>query len=188
MRPCVFLDRDGVLIEDVDLLTDLHRVRLLPGVSEALTRLHRRGFALVVVSNQTVVARGLASEAEVSGIHAWLDRKFETTSARLDAWYFCPHHPHADVSSYRQECECRKPRPGMLLRAQRELCIDLQRSFMVGDRLSDVHAGAAAGCKTILVQTGKHLAPPIVGMSETMVQPDHTCADLVSAATWILGV
>jgi D-glycero-D-manno-heptose 1,7-bisphosphate phosphatase len=189
MRPCVFLDRDGVLIEDVDLLTSVDDVRVLPGVPQTLARLRSRGFVLVVVSNQTVVARGMATEPDVTGIHTLLGRQLEQEAAGIDAWYFCPHHPHANVPDYRQDCECRKPRPGMLLRAQRDLEIDLQRSFMVGDRLSDVQAGAAAGCRTILVQTGKHLAPPIVGMGETYnsVRPDHTCADLAEAGQWILG-
>src|SRR5436309_1463737 len=113
MRPCVFLDRDGVLIEDVNLLTNAGDVRVLPGVPETLAGLRARGFALVVVSNQTVVARGLATEAEVSDIHALLDRQFEQAGTEIDAWCFCPHHPHADISEYRQECECRKPRPGL---------------------------------------------------------------------------
>ena len=107
---------------------------------------------------------------------------------RLDGIYFCPHHPNATLATYRSDCDCRKPRAGLFLRAARELDLDLSRSFAVGDRLTDIIAGARAGCRTVLVETGKHLDPAIetVEPLDTAVRADYTCADLAAAASWIL--
>ena len=164
------LDRDGVLNEDTHLLSRRRDLRLLTGVAEALNSLRASGFKLIVISNQPIVARGLASEP-------------------LDAFYYCPHHPSATLASYRIVCECRKPRPGMLLRAAAEHHLDLSASFMVGDRITDVIAGAHAGCRTIQVRTGRHEAPPIetVGPLDEDVRPDHVCSGLPEAARWILS-
>jgi D-glycero-D-manno-heptose 1,7-bisphosphate phosphatase len=188
MSAAVFLDRDGVLVRDVDLLCHKDDVCVLEGVPQALDQLHRAGFRLVVVSNQTVVARGLASEAEVRALHRHLQDLLEQGGGpRLDGWYFCPHHPKATLIQYREVCECRKPSPGLINQAARGLGLDLRASFMVGDRITDIIAGARAGTRTVLVQTGKHLDPPIE-MSEPLeaaIQPDHTCMDLCEAAQWI---
>jgi D-glycero-D-manno-heptose 1,7-bisphosphate phosphatase len=191
MNVAVFLDRDGVLIEDVHLLTDLADIRILEGVAQALRSLKESGFQLIVISNQTVVARGLVTEQEVHAINAKMERLLEQAGGpHLDGFYFCPHHPNATLPAYRTACECRKPRPGLLLRAARERDLNLGASFAVGDRITDIIAGARAGCRTVLVQTGKHLAPPIetVEPLDESVQPDHVCADLRAAAKWILGV
>lgn len=191
MKAAVFLDRDGVLVEDVDLLVQREDVRLLEGVPNALNLLKQAGFSLVVVSNQTVVARGLATETEVRDLNDHLQQMIEQAGGpRLDGWYFCPHHPKANLPTYRTDCECRKPRPGMLLRAARELDLDLSASFMVGDRITDIIAGASAGCRTVLVQTGKHLEPPIetIGLLDTSILPDYACANLLAASRWIQDV
>ena len=190
MIPAVFLDRDGVLVEDVDLLTNEADFRLLPGVTAALTRLHAAGLPLVVVSNQPIVARGLATEADVVTLHKFLQTLLVQAGAPPpDGWYFCPHHPRANIPAYRLKCECRKPQPGMLLHAARELGLDLPASFMVGDRITDIIAGARAGCRTILVQTGMHSQPPIETAEplDVSVQPDFICAGLPTAAEWILS-
>lgn len=185
----VFLDRDGVLIEDVDLLTESTRIRILPGVPEALARLKAAGFALLVVSNQTVVARGLLDEAQVLALHIEVEARLAASGAPpLDGFYFCPHHPKATLACYRCDCECRKPRPGLLLQAAREHGIDLASSFLVGDRPSDILAGAAAGCRTLWVETGQHQAPPIETIDAPAVpRPDFICADLRAGTRWILG-
>jgi D-glycero-D-manno-heptose 1,7-bisphosphate phosphatase len=189
MRWAVFLDRDGVLIEDVNLLTKREQIRILPSVPEALERLRRAGFALIVVSNQTVVARGLATEEDVRTIHVCLQYLLvEAGGPSLDGWYFCPHHPNATLIAYRKVCLCRKPGTGMFLQAAKELNLDLHKSFAIGDRLTDIIAGTAAGCRTILLRTGKHLEPPIETAQalDTSTQPNYTCDDLGSAASWIL--
>lgn len=190
MNRAVFLDRDGVLVEDVDLLVHPSELRLLEGVPAALNRLHSAGFRLVVVSNQSVVARGLVSEAAMDCIHEELKKLIRKAGGPdLDAVYFCPHHPNATLPAYRMECECRKPRPGLLLGAAREHDLDLPSSFMVGDRPSDILAGARAGCRTIWVRTGRHLDPPIQSpdLIHEKVTPTWTCAGLSAAAGWILA-
>lgn len=187
--PAVMLDRDGVLIEDVDLLTHSDQIRILPGVPEALAELKAAGFALLVVSNQPVVARGLMDESGVLDLQREVQaRLLQAGAPVLDGFYFCPHHPRATLPAYRQDCPCRKPRPGMLLQAATEHGVDLAASFMVGDRPTDLHAGARAGCRTIWVETGRHLAPPIE-TSEPLppLRPDHVCAGLAQAARWILA-
>jgi D-glycero-D-manno-heptose 1,7-bisphosphate phosphatase len=188
-RGAVFLDRDGVLVEDVHLLRERGSARLIPGVPEALMRLRDAGLALIVATNQAVVSRGEATMAEVAGVNAQIaDQIRRSGGPEIDGWYVCPHHPHADISKFRVECDCRKPRPGLLLRAARDIHLELRRSFMVGDRVTDVVAGAAAGCATVLVRTGAHDEPPIVVVDPLPdVEPDHACDTLVQAADWILA-
>ena len=191
MRRAIFLDRDGVLIRDVDLLVDWRDCEVFGSVGQALTRLRDRGFQLFVVSNQSVLARGLLDQGQFAALQARVEAALALAGCPpLDAFYYCPHHPKATLAEYRVECDCRKPRPGMLLRAAREHQIDLRASFMVGDRMTDVAAGAAAGCRTVLVKSGAHLAPPIqtVEPLDPALRPDHICADLGEAADWILEV
>jgi D-glycero-D-manno-heptose 1,7-bisphosphate phosphatase len=190
MNAAVFLDRDGVLIEDVHLLTRAEQIHILPGVPEALSQLKAAGFQLIVVSNQTVVARGMATEEEVHTINQRMAELLKNVNGPLlDAVYICPHHPSATLPAYRMECECRKPRPGLFLQAARERDVDLKKSFAVGDRITDIIAGAKAGCRTVLVQTGKHTAAPIESSEpiDQSIQPDYMCADLAAAAKWIVG-
>jgi D-glycero-D-manno-heptose 1,7-bisphosphate phosphatase len=185
----VFLDRDGVLVEDVEQLTDADQIRVLPGVPRALLLLRENGFRLVVISNQAVVARGRVTEQQVRELQGELERMIQRQGGpNLDAFYFCPHHPRATLPAYRADCECRKPQPGMLLRAAIELGVDLPSSFMVGDRITDIIAGARAGCRTVLVQTGQHLAPPIETAQplDLTIQPGFVSVDLPAAAQWIL--
>lgn len=187
----VFLDRDGVLIEDVDLLTRREEIRILPGVPRALKALRSSQLRLFVVTNQAVVARGLATLQQVREINRYLGELLATAGApRLEGFYFCPHHPNANILRYRVACECRKPKSGLLQAAAREHGIELQSSFMVGDRMTDLMAGANVGCRTVLVETGKH-HEPLIETSEpkiSPVKPDFVCADLSAAAEWILTV
>lgn len=190
MRAAVFLDRDGVLIEDVDLLTDEAEIRILPGVADALSRLERHGLLLVVVSNQTVVARGLVSEAEVERLQACVAARLRAAGApALDGFYYCPHHPQATLVRYRCRCRCRKPSPGLLRQAALELQIACADSYMVGDRMTDIIAGDSAGCRTVQVLSGCHAEPPIITAEpiDHQIAPDHVCADLAAAATWIMA-
>ncbi len=185
-RLAVFLDRDGVLIRDVDWLTRPDQIDVYPYTLPAVRRLQDAGFALVVVTNQPVVARGMITEQGIEAIHDHLQQLLEL---RIDRFYFCPHHPNALLSEYRQECTCRKPRPGMLLQAARDLNLDLNASWMIGDRPSDVVAGQRAGCKTILVETGMHTAPLIQSsaMPTEPIVPHYVCADLREAVEIILN-
>lgn len=189
MKPAVFLDRDGVLIADQGVTGQAGEFQILHGVPAALRALKTRGFALVAVSNQAAVARGLTTEEQVRQLHAGLDERLvQAGGPRLDGWYFCPHHPNASLPAYRVVCSCRKPRPGLLLQAAQDLGLDLRPSFMIGDRLTDIAAGKLAGTRAILVQTGRHLEPPIetAGPPAPVCEPDHTCAGLREASEWIL--
>ena len=187
--PAVFLDRDGVLIHDVNLLTDVNQVKFYEGAMEAIKRLKASGFTLVVITNQPVVARGLITEKDVETIHAYIAQRLDSENASVDGFYFCPHHPRATLPQYRMDCDCRKPRPGMLVRASQELDLALRQSYMVGDRITDVIAGEMAGCHTILVRTGMDKAP--LSESPDRVNnsgtPEYTCDTISAAANFILG-
>ena len=159
-REAVFLDRDGTLIEEVNYLSAPEQVKLIPGAADAVRRLNTAGVLVVVVTNQAGVARGYFSESRVGKVHAHLSALLAEHSAHIDAYFHCPHHPTEGVGAYRVACECRKPKPGLLLTAARELNIDLAQSWMIGDKLCDAEAGAAAGCRTILVRTGHGSALP----------------------------
>jgi D-glycero-D-manno-heptose 1,7-bisphosphate phosphatase len=188
LRPAVFLDRDGVLTHDDGFILHDEQIRVMNGVAPALQALKRAGMMLVVVTNQAAVARGLMNELDLVRINETIaDRIEQTGGPRPDAFYYCPHHPEADLAEYRVHCTCRKPRPGMLRRAAEEHGIDLRASFLVGDRMSDIAAGAAAGCQTVLVTCGQHEAPPIVTVDPLAdCRPDHVCADLQAASNWIV--
>ena len=191
MKAAVFLDRDGVLVEDVHLLSKPADIRVSDAVPEALVQLRDAGVLLIVVSNQTVVARGILAESAMKSLHREIEVTLQEKGApALDDFFYCPHHPQATVTAYRADCDCRKPRPGLLLRAAVEHDVDLARSFMIGDRMTDIIAGASAGCRTVLVETGQHLAP-LIETSDSIddsILPDHTCASLAEATRWILEV
>ena len=139
-RKAFFLDRDGVIIRQVEYLKNPDEVELLPGTVEALRMIHGNGFLAVVVSNQSGIARGRFTREELAKVQARLDELLAAEGEKLDGFYFCPHDPHVDV------CHCRKPKPGMILDAARDLGIDVGHSFMVGDRPTDLETGIAAGC------------------------------------------
>lgn len=147
----VFLDRDGTLIRDQHYAFRPERIELLEGVVKGLLVLQGAGYRLVVVTNQSGVARGYFGEADVVAMHRHLDALLRSQGVRVDGYYYCPHHPEGVVSGYTVACECRKPRPGLIYRARADVGIDLRRSWLVGDALSDVLAGRAAGCRTILL-------------------------------------
>lgn len=180
-RWAVFLDRDGTLNEEIGLVTKPEELALIPGVGKALSRLRSEGALLVLITNQPVVARGLITEEALVPIHDRLKKLLAREGASLDAIYYCPHHPEKDHPEaqdprYRKDCDCRKPKPGMILRAAQELGIDLKESFMVGDHSRDIGAGKAAGCRTVLV-----------GARDSEVEPDARTADMNAAADWILA-
>ena len=184
IRRAVFLDRDGVLIEDRGPLADPDCIAILPGVPEALARFRRAGYRLLVVSNQTVVSRGLLDERAMFELQGVVEGRIRAAGGpALDGFYPCVHHPSATRPEYRRQCDCRKPAPGLLRRAAEEHGVTLEQSLMVGDRPSDVAAGRAAGCATVQLRTGQHEAPPIEvpGGFEPVV-PDFTFPDLLTAA------
>ena len=154
LRPAIFLDRDGVVIDDAHHLSSPEQVRIIPGSAEAIASLNRAGWPVVIVTNQSGVARGLFTVDGLHAVHQHISDQLAGYGAKIEAYYFCPHYPTAEVPAYRAVCDCRKPKPGMLLQAAEELRLDLARSWMIGDRETDLAAGAAAGTRTILVRTG----------------------------------
>ena len=182
-RPAVFLDRDGTLNAERGYLADPRDAVLLPGAVESLGRLRERGFVLVVVTNQSGIARGLLSESDLARIH-W--RLRETLGGVVAAWLHCPHHP--DVGDrYRRPCDCRKPAPGLLLRGARLLDLDLERSWTIGDSARDVLAGHAAGTRTVLVESGKPPAEQLAALDAARIRPDLVAKDLPAAVAAICG-
>ena len=150
-QPAVFVDRDGTLIEDADYLSSSDEIRILPGSIPGLRRLHEAGYLIVIVTNQSGVARGLISEDQLATIHEKLIEQVETLGGTIDAIYYCPHHPEEGRGEYRRQCDCRKPLPGLLYQARDELGIDLGRSYLVGDAWRDAEAALAAGVPPIMV-------------------------------------
>ncbi len=159
-RPAVFLDRDGTLVEEHPYLHDPERVALLPGTTAALARLARAGFALVLVTNQAGVARGLYGEEAVELVHRRLRELLAAGGVALDGVYYCPHHPDGLVAAYARGCGCRKPAPGMLRAAARDLDLDLAASSLVGNDPVDVGAARAAGAAPLFVTTGQAMGRP----------------------------
>ena len=177
----VFLDRDGTLNEDPGYLRSSLQLRLFEGVPQALKKLKEAGYLLIVVSNQSGVGRGLIQLEELQGIHGRLNELLEPSGAKIDHFELCLHHPD-------QNCSCRKPKPELILNAASVLSIDLRRSYMVGDKASDISAGKNAGCKGVaLVLTGE--GPSTLKAVEAGLQekPDYTGHSLTEVAKWILS-
>jgi D-glycero-D-manno-heptose 1,7-bisphosphate phosphatase len=187
MHRAVFLDRDGTVNEEVGYVNHLSRFRVFPWAARAVRSLNDAGFRVVLFTNQSGIARGHFPESLVGEVHEVLARELAHEGARLDGVYYCPHHPDGKVDRYRQVCECRKPRPGMLLRAARELNLDLARSIGVGDKYLDIQTAQAAAARGVLVLSGygrgelayeSHLWPR---------PPDHVAENLLDAVEWITG-
>ena len=180
----MIIDRDGTLIEEAGYLNDLDRLVFFPYTVDAVRQLNRAGFAIVVITNQSGIARGIVSEEFVAAAHRLIAQRLEAGGAHVDGFYYCPHHPRGIVETLRIPCDCRKPKPGLLHCAAVDLDLDLTGSFTIGDRWHDVEAGHAAGTQTILVRTG-------YGRSQEQERPQTAAPDavvenLAAAAAWIL--
>jgi D-glycero-D-manno-heptose 1,7-bisphosphate phosphatase len=183
-RPAVFLDRDGTMIEDVGYLNNLDRIAYFPWTVDAIRALNRAGLPVVVVTNQSGIARGFLTEALVEDTHRLISAKLEAGGARVDAYYYCPHHPDGKVEAYARRCDCRKPGRGMVDRAAHDLGLDLARSFVVGDTWLDVGLARAIGARGILVRTGAGAAWEVRAPQD--VAADVVVDNLAAAASWIL--
>lgn len=184
--PAVFLDRDGTINEQMGYINHVSRFQLLPGVASAIARLNRAGLPVVVVSNQSGLARGYFPESVLSAVHDKMHALLAQEGAKVDAVYVCPHHPEAKVEQFRQDCCCRKPKTGLLEQAAKELCLNLRSSFMVGDRWSDLRCGAAVGCRTVLVLTGYGRGEAAFLGPDQDLQPHCMAENLSNAVKWIL--
>lgn len=178
LTPAVFLDKDGTLLEDVPYNVDPSRMRFTRGARKGLRRLAKLELPLIVISNQPGVALGLFEDTALAGVRHRLRAMFQEADAPLTDFYYCAHHPDGSIARYARVCDCRKPAPGLLLRAADEHSIDLGRSWFVGDILDDVEAGHRAGCATILLNNG-HETEWETGPYR---KPDFVAADLDQAA------
>jgi len=186
MNRAVFLDRDGTVNVEVGYLSSLDQLRLVDGAGAAIKRMNDAGLLVVLITNQSGVARGYFSEAFVHATHDLLTKMLQEHGAKLDGVYYCPHHPKAGASSYTRDCDCRKPRTGLLDRAARELDIDLKASCMVGDKWSDVELGQRAGMRTVLVKSGFSPDDPGNARPGHVREPDLTAHSIHEAADWVL--
>jgi len=180
MERTVFLDRDGTIIEDVGYLGECSKIRFLPRVSEAIKLLNENGFKVIVTTNQSGVARGYFTEETVREINTYIQESLAKQGAIIDKTYYCPHHIDGIIKEYSKECYCRKPNPGMIKEAAAEFDIDLEGSFVIGDKITDVEAGYRAGCHTVLL-TNKGC--PDEG--EIALIPHHIATDLYEAVSWL---
>ena len=185
MNWAVFLDRDGVINEEVEYLHSPEQLRMIPHAAQAIRKLNERAIPVIVVTNQAGIARGYFSEAQVVVVHHALAALLNQAGAHVDRFYYCPHHPTEGFLPYRVQCSCRKPQPGLLFQAAKDLNLELSHCYLIGDKVSDLEAGWHAGCQTILVQTG-YGAQVWQEWSETF-QPRRVARDLLDAVEWILG-
>ena len=186
MHKAVFLDRDGTVNEEVGYLRDLADLRLIPGAGAAIKRLNDEGLLVVLVTNQSGIARGYFSEALLRAIHDRLKQMLDGEGARLDGIYYCPHHPTAGNSHYTKECDCRKPGTGLIDMASRDLAIDVKQSYVVGDKWSDVELGQRAGAHSILVRTGYGSDEEGSVRPSSLSAPDFIAHTINEAVEWII--
>lgn len=185
MKPAVFIDRDGTMIHDVGYLSRADQVAWYPWTIDAIRLLNRAGYLVCVVTNQGGIGLGHTTESFVNATHAEMQRTLDAAGARIDGWYFCPHHPDAVVPALAIACGCRKPKRGMIDAAMSDHAIDLAKSFTIGDKAIDVALGAGVGARGILVKTGygegqlQKFGGAVPGVA-------HVADDLMSAVSWIL--
>ncbi|MGN6561595.1 MAG: D-glycero-alpha-D-manno-heptose-1,7-bisphosphate 7-phosphatase [Thermomicrobiales bacterium] len=179
----IFLDRDGTLVEPRHYPTRPEELVLFAGVADELRRLQEAGFRLVLVTNQSGLARGYFSEAALAAMHEHLARELARSGVRLAGIYYCPHHPEGSVPDFTRDCDCRKPAPGLILQASADLALDPARSWLVGDILDDIEAGWRAGCRTVLVDLDTESFP-----GAAMRTPDYVARDTCHALRLIRAV
>ena len=181
-RPAVFLDRDGTINVEHGYLRDPEAVALLPTVCKALALLNALNIPVIIVTNQSALGRGLMSEAEFEAVNAALWEALQACGVHYDALYYCPHMP-----DHVPPCACRKPRPGLLLQAAEDFNLDLSRSYIIGDKQSDLDAGYAAGCRTVLVRTGFG-ERTYKALAQQPQKPDYVAATLLEAVQWVTDI
>jgi len=184
LRPAVFLDRDGTLNVDAGYLDRKERLMLFPWSLDSVRLLRRAGYAVVVVTNQSGVGRGMIEESFVEEVHQIIQSRLVDIGEKLDGHYYCPHEPSASIEAFRVDCDCRKPKPGLVTRAARDLGLDVERSIVVGDKWSDIGLAKQTGARGVLVRTG-------YGRSQEKNRQEGLSADavvdtLMDAVNWIL--
>jgi D-glycero-D-manno-heptose 1,7-bisphosphate phosphatase len=187
MKRAVFIDRDGTISEEVGYINHVSRFRLFPYAASAIKHLNENGWLAIVITNQAGVARGYFSEDTIQTVHAAMTKELESSGARLDAIYYCAHHPSVGEPPYRLDCDCRKPKPGLISRAAKDFDIDLEESWMVGDRYSDMELARNAGVKSMLVMSGYGRGEWEHQRAGWTEQPDLVAGDLLEAVRLIVS-
>ncbi len=185
-KKAVFIDRDGTLNVDVGYPRDYGQITIYPQGVEAVRRINRAGLLALVVTNQSGIGRGLLTEQELWTIQARMSEALAAQKARIDGWYYCPHYEDSALEAFRKDCGCRKPRPGMALQAARDFGLDLEGSYMIGDKVEDIEFGRAAGATSILVLTGFGSR----ALDDFRTRPDgpaFIAPDILAAVRWILA-
>ncbi|MCF8056555.1 MAG: D-glycero-beta-D-manno-heptose 1,7-bisphosphate 7-phosphatase [Desulfocapsa sp.] len=185
-QPAVFIDRDGTINEQMGYINHTCRFQVLPGAAEAIKRLNDASIPVVVVSNQSGLARGYFPEELLDAVHKKMTSLLAEKGAHVDGIYYCPHHPEAIEERFRAICTCRKPKPGLVYQAAEELHLDPERSYVVGDRWSDIKTAANCGARSVLVRTGYGRGDELYIGPQQEIQPDHVAEDLADAVDWIL--
>jgi D-glycero-D-manno-heptose 1,7-bisphosphate phosphatase len=181
----VFFDRDGTINEEVNYLSHPSQLNLIPGASEAIQILNEKNIPVIIVTNQSGIARGYFDEEQLNTINDYLRQILLAAGAVIDDIYYCPHHPEAEIATYKMNCDCRKPNPGMLTKAAKKWQLDISHSFLIGDKASDIVAGQRAGCKTILVKSG-HGSNELSGWGD-IPYPDCVVDNILDAVQWAMS-
>jgi len=186
MQPAVFLDRDGTMVHDVGYLSRFEDLRWYPWTIEAVRLLSRAGFLVCVTTNQSGIALGFCSDTFVRRVHDHMGAEIAAAGGRVDGWFYCPHHPEAQIEALRLDCDCRKPKPGMIDQALDRFSIDLSRSFVIGDKTADIGLATGVGARGILVRTG-YGESELVRHEGRMPGVSYVATDLMAATVWILA-
>ena len=173
----VFIDRDGTINVNYGYINNPNDFKMYPSVAKGIKLLKKNGFKIIIITNQSGISRGYFSEKSLEEIHEKMKKELSKEDAKVDAIYYCPHHPD-------EKCNCRKPKPGMLETAIKDFDIDIENSYIIGDRMLDVEAGRAVGCKTVLVPEDKVIVKK--EMAESDINPDYICDDFYSGVEWII--
>ncbi len=185
-RPAVFLDRDGTINEQRGYINHISRFVLLPGTAEAVRLLNEHGFLAIIVTNQSGVARGYFPVELVNEVHEHLKELLRKEGAYVDGIFFCPHYHRGEVGEYTIECNCRKPRPGLIEKARKNLDIDMAGSYLIGDRVSDIELAKRCNLKGVLVKTGYGKGDLEYVFPHSRAKPLHVAKDLLAAVRWII--
>jgi D-glycero-D-manno-heptose 1,7-bisphosphate phosphatase len=186
-KPAVFIDRDGTINEQRGFINHLSRFALIPGVADALKLLNKNNFLAIIVTNQSGVARGYYPLALVHEVHELMTKSLEKGGAMIDGIFYCPHHPRGIVPEFTYECDCRKPKTGLVNQALKAFDIDMSNSYVVGDRNVDIELALRMSLKGILVKTGYGLGEMEYVIPEMPVKPSYVAEDLLDAVKWILN-
>ena len=186
-KRCVFIDRDGTINREVNYLHKIEDLEILPGVAEGIEKLNKSGFTVIILTNQSGIARGYYGIDDMNNINNEIIRRLEKNEAKIDAIYFCPHHPNGKVSEFTKKCNCRKPEPGLYLEAANDFDIDFKNSYAIGDKIRDLEPAKKLGGRGILVKTG-HGKKELQEKEKWGVTPDYIADDLLEAVQWLLEI